>query len=292
MYLAYFQQLLWHFGFALAQTPPTPTPTPTPTPNPATANPSASLELLVKQLEFLQDANTRLANSFDAFLKSLNFYLVVIVAIVGIVGAVAAYLFGKTLQETKNIADQIAKTEVNRVVSAAITKEVNRRFPKLEEDIKQDVNRSVSQTLDRRIEDVTRAIEREGVIGSTQIAYFVPNNRSKPKEFNFLKNRGFKEVSFCQEIQQIGSQYDVLVLDFFTQEFTNEEKQEIVTQIRFLPKSALVIYHSFRPPIPQKVFDILDLQQVYYTPANNPVALIGRVVDAAQMAYALRMSDE
>lgn len=269
----------------MAQNPTVPSPTPTPNP---TSNSSIEVELLLKQLEFLKDANTQLAKSFDSFVHSLNIYFAIIVAILGILAGFAGYIFGKSLKESKDIAEDIARREVNRVVSVTITQEVNRILPALKEDIKQEVNRGISETVNRRIEDIERAIDREGIIGSTSINYLLRGNSAEPKEFNFLKGRGFQDVRFCQEIQQISARYNVLVLDFVNQEFTTEQKEEMIAQINFLPQSALVIYHPFQPPIPLTIFEILNQKQVHYTPANNSVALIGRVVDAAQMAYALR----
>jgi hypothetical protein len=286
VYLAYLQQLLWRLGLVTAQTPPSPTPTPNPTPNP-----SIDIQLLTKQLEFLQDANTRLANSFDAFVKSLNIYLGIIVVILGILAAFAGYIFGKSLSEAKAMADEIARSEVNRVVSNAITQEVNSILPRLKEEIKQEVNRGVSETVNRRIEEVQRTLDREKVVSSTKIDYLLPleNQPTRvPQECNLLERRGFGEVRFRHNLQQHNAQlYDVVVIDFVNSDFTDEEVSNIVEEVttNWSSQSALAIYIGRRV---EALDDLLRDKQIYFTPANNAVTLMGRVVDAAQMAYALR----
>lgn len=78
-----------------------------------------------------------------------------------------------------------------------------------------------------------------------------------------------------------------MVLDFVNQDFTDDEASAIVEQVadNFSPKSVLVIYIGRRVP----AFDnLLKDKNIYYTPANNAVSLMGRVVDSAHMAYALR----
>lgn len=262
--------------------------TPSPSPNPISPSTSSvDIELLKHQLEFLTDANTRLAKSFDFFSKT-------ILAIVALLGGIGVFLFGKTLKEAKQIADDVARAEIRRVVSQSITEEVNRVLPGLKDEIKQEINNNISATITQRIEDVQRAIEREGIIGFTSIEYVALNSPSQPKEVNLLRNRSFQAVNFRSNWEQLGNQYDVLVLDFFTQDFSDEQRLEIIRENinKFSSQSALVIY---APPPPKglkpEVFTVLDENQVYYTPANNPVALIGRVVDAAHMAYALHHSN-
>ena len=209
-------------------------------------------------------------------------------------GVFAYFLFGNTLKEAKQNVDDVARAEIRRIVSQSITDEVNRVLPELKDEIKQEINNNISAIITQRIGDVQRTIEREGLIGSTSIEYIALNSNSEPEEVNLLKNRSFQAVNFCSNWEQLGNHYDVLVLDFFTQNFSDEQRLEIVGETinKLSSQSALVIY---APPPPKglkpEVFTVLNDNKVYYTPANSAVALIGRVVDAAHMAYALRNSN-
>jgi hypothetical protein len=107
-----------HFLFAsdlwagiLAQATPTPRPSPTPV-DPAV------VELLKSQLQFLQDANTRLTTSFNIFVALIS-------AITGIFVAIAAWFFKRTLNEAKQEVDQLVKAEVKRQVATSVKNRVD-----------------------------------------------------------------------------------------------------------------------------------------------------------------------
>ena len=90
-------QRLLQINLFIAQATPTPTSTPKPSPTPA------DVELLNRQIQFLQDANTRLNNSFGSFVSAINLSFVVLGIIFAIVGAVSIYFFNQSLKEARQM---------------------------------------------------------------------------------------------------------------------------------------------------------------------------------------------
>jgi hypothetical protein len=237
--------------------PPAPTPAPTPTPSP-------DVELLMKQVEFLKDANTHLTDSFNAFISTINTAFVLVGILLGVLGLVGTFLYGKTLSDVKQSAGALVTQEVNRIVS---------------------------QTIKERVDYLERVLEREEVIGWITIDYLLLTNRrpdNLPEECKLLQNRGFQAVKFRHSLSQSARQArDIVVLDFVNHDFTDDEASTIAEQVmnNFSPQSVLVIYVGRRVP----AFDnLLNGKNIYYTLANNTVTLMARVVDSAHIAYALR----
>ena len=100
----------------------------------AQTKPSLTLDitLLQTQLEFFKDANICLASSFQCF--TVNLVLVFFAAALGILGTIALFLYGKTLKEAKET---------------------------IETQVRQEVERTISRTLKRRLDNLERVISRE-----------------------------------------------------------------------------------------------------------------------------------
>ncbi len=239
----------------VAQSPRPPAPTPTPSPD---------MELLMKQMEFLKDANTQLTESFNAFISTINTAFVLIGILLGVLGLVGTFLYGKTLSDVKQSAGSLVTQEVNRIVS---------------------------KTIKERVDYFERVLEREEVIGRVTVDYLLPIEHrpdKSPEECQLLQNRGFQEVKARWFVDQRDRRlWDILVLDFVNHDFTDDDVSAKVKEVadNFSPKSVLVIYIGRRVPA---LDNLSKNKKIYYTLANNAVSLMGRVVDSAHMAYALR----
>jgi hypothetical protein len=235
-----------------------------PRPPAPTSTPSPDVELLMKQMEFLKDANTQLTESFNAFVSTINTAFVLIGILLGVLGLVGSFLYGKTLSDVKQSAGTLVTQEVNRIVS---------------------------KTIKERVDYLERVLEREEVIGWMTIDYLLPSNRRPdkfPEECKLLQNRGFATVKFRHSLGERERQArDIVVLDFVNHDFTDDEVSTLAEQVmtNFSPQSVLVIYIGRRVT----AFDnLLSKTNIYYTLANNTVTLMARVVDSAHIAYALR----
>ena len=88
-------------------------------------------------------------------------------------------------------------------------------------------------------------------------------------------------------------QCDVLVLDFLTKDFSEDERARIISNIISIfnqspVKFTLVIYVPFgNKRLSDELQKLLDDNNIFSTPANLPITLMGRVVDAAHMSYAI-----
>lgn len=246
------------------------------TPNETTTQ----IDVLKQQLEFLAKENARLSAEFTEKLKlasdgqqqlSESFKTSVeaiksVIYFVGILsgGAIAflTFWFGKTAQEAETIAKNI----------------VNQR-----------IEERMSAIADARIEVVKRSLQREVVIDQTQVDYWLFGGADLPREAILLEDRGFP-VEFRSHPQRRGKRADVVVVDLNNWqdengrsfgEFSQPEKEaELKRQIDQIPSrtGAIVVYAAGR-------YDYLDeVGKVrLVAPTNNPVTLVGMVVDAAYL---------
>ncbi|NJN59006.1 MAG: hypothetical protein HC879_16665 [Leptolyngbyaceae cyanobacterium SL_5_9] len=251
----------------LAQTPTTPSPTPTP----PTAGP-ADIELLRSQLEFLQNANASLDESFSNYVSTVNTSLTIVGIVLTAITLFGAVLFGKSLLDFNRTLRNI-NTEVDGIVRRQVEREVGAR---------------IQNRLDR-LEDILR---REAILGHITVDYVLPvaQLNSLPDEVKFLQRRGFQTAPRFISADQINSATligDVVVLDLFRSGIARDQADSIIEAIapRIPAKqSVLVVYvigHS------EAVTRIMKTGQ-YCVAANSPLSFIGRVVDAAYVADALR----
>ncbi|QLE58663.1 hypothetical protein FD725_26090 [Nostoc sp. TCL26-01] len=255
------------------------TPTPTPKPSPS---PIADVELLKTQIQFLQDANTRLNNSFGSFVSAINLSFVVLTLILAVAGAISVYFFSQSLKEAR----QLVREEVEKRLQA-----------------------SVSEIVGQQVDNLQQILEREKVIGGISIDYVIPQKQpiildDYPEEYQLILQRGFQVARIVDASKRMKLSSDVVVLDLVNyQLITEPEKislpesevnklveERVVEQLqnllKVLPnKSVLVVYVR---PGKQRINAIDELAQKvqYYASANTPVNLIGTVVDSAYVADA------
>lgn len=246
--------------FVVAQKPQTPTPTPTPTITPV---PSPNMELLMQQIKFLQDSNTQLTASFNSFVSALSLSFVVIALILGLLSAVGAFFYGKAINDVKQSVGSVVRQEVEKVVSV---------------------------TIKNRVDYLEQVLQREEVIGWVSIDYLLPVEQritAPPREYEFLKVRGFREVNLRDRIDKVNYQNHLLVLDLVNHQVTEDKAALIIKEIseKLSPNSVLVIYLIGRYIA---IDELLKNKKIYSVAANSPITLMGTVVNSAYLADALR----
>jgi len=222
-----------------------------------------------EKLKLLADENQKLSESFKTFVSTMKdgVYFVGILSGLGI--AILTFLFGKSLKEAKDTA------------KAAITNQVEERMAAI---------------ADHRIAVVRRSLEREGVVDRAQVMYWLLAAQSPPRELDLLETRGF-QVQFCAQPQR-GRDVDVVVLDLnnwcdsqgqmFAVLSPQEKEQQVRRQVDLVrsatAQAAVVVYVAGR-------FDYLDEvgRDRLVAPTNNPVTLVGTVVDAAYLVVGDRV---
>jgi rhodanese-related sulfurtransferase len=256
----------------------------TPTPNPSTPKPSPvpDVELLKSQIQFLQDANTRLNNSFGSFVGAINVSFAVLALILGVAGAISVYLFNQSLKEARQLVRQ----------------EVERRL-----------QTSVSEVVGQQVSNLQQILDREKVVGGISIDYVIPQQQplipdDYPEEYQLLTQRGFQSAKIVDAAKRIKLSGDVVILDLVNYQLVADTEKNNLTEIEVnklvedrvanqlkklldvLPnKAVLVVYIR---PGKQRINAIDGLSQKvkYYASANTPVNLIGTVVDSAYVADA------
>ena len=215
------------------------------------------IELLTQQIEFLQDANSRMATSFSQFVTLINAVVVVVGVFLGILGF-------RTRQEIKQSLDEMVRAEVNK---------------------------QIASTVQAQVEDLDRIVRREALVGQTQVDYLLPTATANDltAEYQLLKARGFQMAWLPYDPDRRLAASHVLVLDLINPNLSEERQEALITEVgrkisHLSPQPpVLVIYVRGR----RQAVDAFPKEMVYI-PANGRGTLIGAVTDAAQVAYALR----
>ncbi|MEM7553508.1 MAG: hypothetical protein AAF378_05310 [Cyanobacteria bacterium P01_A01_bin.84] len=254
------------------------TPTPTATPKPS-ATPVTDIELLKSQIQFLQDTNTRLNNSFGSFVNAINLSFVVLGIIFAVVGAVSIYFFNQSLKEAR----QMVRNEVERKLQA-----------------------SVSTVVGQQVDKLKQILDREEILGNISVDYIVPQDEvltvdDYPEEYLLLAERGFKDTRILDTSKRIRVSGNVVVLDLVNYQLISDVEKnsqgvdiplliqtkaadKINKIVKLVPSKAVLIVYI--RPGKQRINAIDELSEKvkYYASANTPVNLMGTVVDSAYVA--------
>jgi|GEM_PF-5847277 len=231
---------------------------------------SVDLELLKDQMDFFYKTNTQLGDSFDSYVSS--FYKLVLGAsiVIGVLGVVAGFVFNKTLKEARETA---------------------------EETVEREVKKSLKRKIKEEIEIIKRSLDQERIIDITKVNYFLDGESNEPELCTLIRDRKFKSVNFYGQVADLNRNRncDVLVLDFVTKDYSEVERKKIIENIielhnKHSVKFTLVIHVPFGKDkkLSDELQKLLDDNGIFFTPANAPITVMGRVVDAAQMSYALK----
>lgn len=271
------QNWLFQIYTFIAQASPSPIPTSKPS-----ASPGADVELLKSQIQFLQDANTRLNNSFGSFVSAINLSFVVFGIIVGVASTIGLYFFNQSLKDAKLF----------------IREEVERRLKTV-----------VDEKVGQEVSNLKQVLDREKIISDINLDYLIPSQQAilvddYPEEYEFLTARGFKTTRFLDASKRIKFYGEVVVLDLVNYSLITDTDKNNKTDVEIaqiietrianilnkfvnkLPsKSVLVVYVR---PGKQRINSIDELANrvKYYASANTPVNLMGVVVDSAYVAHA------
>lgn len=258
-------------------------------------------ELLTKQLEFVLKMNT-------AFLGFL-----------GISGSIAAYFFGKSFKEfqdfsKENVRDisKASEEKIERIhesSEAEIKKAIESIRQKAERDISYLIDGEVRGIVRTEVRNVQRILQREKVINSTSIDYYLPggmpDSTEKPKEVDLLIAREFKDVQYFTKIGEGDlrpENSDVLVLDLMhfstergekfkelSEQDRNNKAKPILDEIleKFPKSSVLIVYVNSRPFLAG-----IDSDDRYILAANSPITVVGNTADGAYVAKGARKADQ
>ena len=190
------------------------------------------------------------------------------------VGGLLAWFFNKSLEDAKRLANQIVRQEVESQIAT-----------------------QVRDTVTVEIEAVKRTLLRERVIGSTLVAYYLPDASSEPHELKLLRTRNFQDVQLIKHVSALQeSRADVIVLDLENWEVTaaqrfsalpeDEREKQAKQQI-----DAVLNLNALHRSVVLIIYIRLTVKYLYAVPknryvlaANNPVTLIGTIADAAYVA--------
>lgn len=250
---------LWNW--IIAQTP---TPNPTSSPLSIPASNINEIELLKSQLEFLKVTNGQLSESFNHFVTTMQFVLVVF----GFLGGVLAFIFGKNLDDAKKVASQM---------------------------VRQEIDSQIADLVKAEIQHLKRTLQRERVIGSTILDYYLPSDDEEPNDCKLLRQRGFQEVRFWNHTRQPNKPVrDIFVLDLINSQLLtgsndpeNKQEAKVKAQLDYVLKwlettTVLVIYVKGRY---KEIENLATRCNHFYVSANAFVSLMGIVADSAYVAY-------
>lgn len=182
----------------------------------------------------------------------------------------------------------ILATFITILISVSYWKTIKDAKEQIDSLVKKAVAEEISNRVNQRIEDVEKIIQKEAIVSQTVAKYCLPMLNPDVQlleEYQLLKNRGF-QISPVENYERRASyaKCHVLIMDFVNANFPDD--QEVVNILKEVAnnipdKSTIVIYIKRRVA---ELDSIFSNQDVYYTPANNILTLMGRVIDAAQIA--------
>ena len=248
----------------------------------------------------------------DLLSKQLDFVLKmnsVFLGFLGVAGTLAAYFFGKSFKDFQTFSKEniqaISQASKERMQSIQDSSEVE--IQRAVEQIKERAEREVFYLVDEELREVVRAevmsvqrlLQRERVISSTSVDYYLPggmqNPAETPREVELLRAREFKDVQYFTEISELRPRDSrVVVLDlihYMTAEkgmFASASKEDrdrlaapILKELTdlFPESSVLIVYVNGRPFLAG-----LDSENRYILAANSPITVVGNSADGAYVA--------
>lgn len=272
----------WLPSFDLSQLPDwviAQTPTPSPTPR------SSDLELLKSQIEFLKTSNAQLSDSFTKFIEAMKWAVIILSSLGGLAGLIISLFVGQNIREArKNL----------REARENLREEIQVARQQIQRESEYQLATQIRDMVAQEVNHVRRLLDRERIIGSAVVDYYLPSIAAEPIEEKLLRERGFQDVRFWNQdtLSTLpNSQFgDVVVLDLinaqvFSPQTKQEEKETIVKDYIEKLKPLLASYSVLVFYVKGRI-DVIDNSGLkYYIPANGTVALIGAVADSAYVAY-------
>lgn len=211
-----------------------------------------------------------LAKQLEFILKMNSAFL----GFLGIIGALLTWFFKNNLEDAKEVAGRMVREELDQRIKGLVQEEF------------------------RYLEMSARS---ERVVGQTFVAYYVPDAQSQPREYGLVKNRGFRRVAFCTQLDEIKrSPADVVIFDAqnwraggsrvveLTERgwLVDGSEQSVRQQIDALRDR--VADHVVLVVFVRGIVGYLNdakFESLYVLPANNQVTLLGHAVNGAYVAF-------
>lgn len=203
----------------------------------------------------------------------MNISLSIVAFVLTAITLFGAVLFGKSLKDFYDTLKNIRR-DVDGIV-------------------RQQVEQEIGVVIRNRVDRLETILAREAILGRVTVDYVIPTDQLQilPPELKFLQTRGFQTTPKIIAPTQLASlplPADVIVLDLFNAGITTEAQAEpiITTLISKLPykQAVLVVYivgfHS-------QTLNTVIANGHLCIPAQSPLSLVGRVIDAAYVADAL-----
>ncbi|MEA5537042.1 hypothetical protein [Crocosphaera sp. XPORK-15E] len=255
----------------LAQVSPPNLPSPN-VPVPNSSVPSApELDLLLKQIDFLQEANQQLAKSFQSFVDTIKWTITIVGSLLGILVFSARSIYKNNLKEATD----------------EITKNLKRRLEKI---VDKEIDVRLADTVENRLDLVERVLNKEAILDQAKLVYLLPSNNSSsnpPDAYEIYKNLKFR-ISFETKIDSQNLSQSIVILDFTNLPNCSEDivKLNLDKIVQKLPtQSALVIYCNKQYSAINEFRNQSNIS--YYAIANTQVSLMGYVIDSAYILKAL-----
>lgn len=213
-----------------------------------------------------------LAKQLEFILKMNSAFL----GFLGIIGALLTWFFKNNLEDAKKVASQMVREGLDQHIQERVQEEF-------------------------RYWEMSARTER--VVGQTLVNYYLPEGMEEPREFFLIKKRGFRQVLFCnrlEEVRRASDDVNVVILDAQNWK-TNSDQNVVQTEKgRLIEKSEQQVKEqidALRQMISKHVVLVVYVRgtvNYLYDPkfasefvlaANNHVTLLGHAVNGAYVAY-------
>ena len=196
----------------------------------------------------------------------------------GIIGALLTWFFKNNLEDAKVVAARMVREEMDGHIKALVQEEF-------------------------RYWEMSAKAER--VIGQTLVDYYLPEGKAEPDEFYLVKQRGFRQVAFCDRPETVRrSAADVVIIDLQNGKTADGQRQVVLAERgRLTAESeewARSQIDSIRGVVSKQTVLVVyvrgnvsylnepKFENEYVLPANNQVTLLGHAGNGAYVAFGAR----
>ena len=241
----------------------------------------AAVAVIVAAVSLSPVAGNVVSTQAEVLQKQLEFLLKInsaFLGFLGIVGALLTWFFKNNLEDAKVVAARMVREEMDSHIKALVQEEF-------------------------RYWEMSAKTER--VIGQTLVDYYLPEGQSEPDEFYLVKQRGFRQVAFCDRLEAVRqSSADVVIVDLQNCKKVNQQRQVVLTERGWLTAESEQWARSqidlIRGIVSEQTVLVVYVRGIvsylndpkfeseYVLPANNQVTLLGHAGSGAYVAFGAR----